>query len=156
MINLIHICYFIIGDFVSSQDATLTIPQRIKFGEEKLRLGCSPSQSSVSAWSIITHITLSKNSSAGMGDIVTVVLNKQLKNETTWKKSGWSNRVTMNKDYVNPVSGSGIEFDIPLDRVICSDEGTYQCKITGSQTNNDPITKIKDGTVEFQGMINVV
>ncbi|XP_052060037.1 uncharacterized protein LOC127700538 isoform X2 [Mytilus californianus] len=136
-----------LGNFVSSQEATLILPQRIQFGEEKIRLGCSPSTSP--PWGVVNYVTLSKNTSTGMLDIVTVFL-KDLKNETSWKISGWQSRVTMIKEYVYPVSGSGIAFDIAPSQVTCTDEGTYQCKITGGSTGNSPIEKEKVGTVEFQ------
>ncbi|XP_063441808.1 uncharacterized protein LOC134722167 [Mytilus trossulus] len=138
------------NDIVSCQSVYVITPGAMNYLEDKLKLGCSPSQ--VSMWGSVTHITLSKNTSTGFQDIVTVFLNfKTLQNQTIWNQSGWQNRANFIREYVNPLTtSSGLEFDIPADRVLCSDEGIYRCTVIGSSALNEPIDIEKIGTVKLK------
>ncbi|XP_052061735.1 uncharacterized protein LOC127701809 [Mytilus californianus] len=71
--------------------------------------------------------------------------------KTVWTQSGLQQRATVIKEYVHPLSTSaGLEFDIQADNVLCSDEGTYRCKVSGTSSINQPIEIDIIGTVQFK------
>ncbi|XP_076109421.1 uncharacterized protein LOC143078436 [Mytilus galloprovincialis] len=139
-------------NIVSCQDVSMVLTRTALFQQEKLKFRCSPSN--VARWGGVTHIILSKNTSAGFYDIVSVFLNlKTLQNQTFWHRSEWRNRATAIREYVNPVTtSSGLEFDISADNVLCSDEGTYRCKVIGSSTDNQAVHIDRFGTVKFKDL----
>lgn len=142
---------FFPDDIVSCQDVAMVLSRTALFQQEKLKFRCSPSN--VARWGGVTHIILSKNTSTGFHNIVSVFLNlKTLQNQTIWYRSEWRNRATSIREYVNPVTtSSGLEFDISADNVLCSDEGTYRCKVIGSSTDNQAVHIDRFGTVKFKG-----
>lgn len=142
---------FFPDNIVSGQDVFMILSRTALFQQDKLKFGCSPSN--VARWGGVTHIILSKNTSAGFLNIVSVILDlKTLQNETIWHRSGWRNRATAIREYVNPVTtSSGLEFEISADYVLCSDEGTYRCKIIGSSTDNRAVQIDKFKTVKLKG-----
>ncbi|CAC5415078.1 unnamed protein product [Mytilus coruscus] len=126
----------------------MILSQTAHFQQDKLKFGCI--LSNVPMWGGVTHIILSKNTSTGFQDIVSVNLNF-LKNQTIWKQSKWHNRATVIKEYVNPLTTStGLEFDIHADNVLCSDEGTYRCTVIGTSAFNQPKEIDRIGTVQIK------
>ncbi|VDH98652.1 Hypothetical predicted protein, partial [Mytilus galloprovincialis] len=138
-----------LGEFISSQDVSFATAGLVNYKLEKLKFSCSPT--AISSWNGVTHISISQNSSSGFQDIVSVIYDfKMSKNTTIWKKPSWSSRATIIREYVAPVTtNTGLEFDIPADRVQCSDEGTYRCKIIGISISNLPVDINKFGTVQL-------
>ncbi|CAC5415079.1 unnamed protein product [Mytilus coruscus] len=139
---------YISDDIVSCQSVSIVTSREVNYQEDKLKLGCSPSQ--VSMWSYLVRITLSKNTSIGFQDIVTVHLNiSTLRNETVWTQQVWQHRATIIKEYINPhTTDTGLEFDIQAEDVLCSDDGTFRCNAIGGSMNA-PIERETMGTVEL-------
>ncbi|VDH96531.1 Hypothetical predicted protein [Mytilus galloprovincialis] len=141
------------SDLTLSQDVSIITTKNAKYKQEKLKFACNLQSSNL--WKSITTVVLSKNTSSGnYQDIVTVLLDMtgviaNWHNSTIWHlQSGWGNRADVKRAYVQPVtSSSGLDFEIPADRVECSDEGTYRCKITGVSTTSKALDKEKIDTV---------
>ena len=143
--------YYHLDEFVSCQDASLIVVTNAKYQQEKLKFGCSPTQPT--SWTSLSSITLSKNMSATkIEDIVEVTRPfSSLRNKTTWYSGNWENRVTIIKQFITPIDGSGIEFDVPKEQVKCTDEGTYHCKVIGVANGGKNIDVMQTGTVQFTG-----
>lgn len=134
------------------EDASLIIVSIAKYRQEKLKFGCSPTLPNT--WSSLSSITLSKNTSAtSTEDIVQVSLqlNSSIQNKTTWYSENWQNRAMIIKQFIHPLTGSGIEFDIPTEHVLCSDEGTYHCTVRGVTSVGQSTETTTTGTVQFTG-----
>ncbi|XP_052060120.1 uncharacterized protein LOC127700609 isoform X2 [Mytilus californianus] len=133
---------------VSCQDVSMILSRTVLFQQEKLRIGCSPSEAPM--WVSITNVTLEKNTSNGFQNIVTVYFDlKSMQNATAWTRTGWQNRATVIKEYIYPIMNSGLAFDIPPENVLCSDEGVFRCTVIGTSAKNQLLEKVKIGTVEL-------
>lgn len=75
-----------------------------------------------------------------------------MQNAKAWTQTGWQHHVTVIREYVNPVVNSGLEFDIPLEQFLCSDEGTYRCTVIGTSATNQPIEIERIETVQLRGI----
>ncbi|XP_071172575.1 uncharacterized protein [Mytilus edulis] len=146
--GMILMCKNSLHDIVVCQDVSIQTTRTVNYMKDTLKLGCTPTN--VKLWNGISAISLSKNTSSGFRDIVHVVLDLKLfRNQTNWMQSGWWSRGIVIKEYVYPLSSSGLEFYIPANRVVCSDEGTYRCTVIGSTIDNSEVVKVKIDTVQL-------
>ena len=125
----------------------------VQYQQEKLPFTCSP-MSRVLSGTILTDITLWKNSTSGWKQIVKIWLkieNGQVVNEITWTDTDVRNRATIVNKKVHPISQAGLQIEISPISVKCSDSGEYKCSISGNTGSINIDSESAPKTVGMRG-----
>jgi hypothetical protein len=123
------------------------------YQQEKLPFTCSPT-SRVLSGTILTDITLWKNSTSGWKQIVKIWLkieNGQVVNEITWTDTDVRNRATIVNKKVLPISQAGLQIETSPISVKCSDSGEYKCSISGNTGSINIDSESAPKTVGMRG-----
>ena len=125
----------LIGDVVNCQRyVSFTTGMNILYKQEKLPFTCNPTGVAAQT-GLITDIILWKNSTLGWKEIVKIwsnSINGVLVNEIEWLNTDIRDRAAINKQKVSPSNEAGLEIEISLINVKCSDSGVYKCSINGN------------------------
>ena len=125
----------------------------VQYQQEKLPFTCSP-MSRVLSGTILTDITLWKNSTSGWKQIVKIWLkieNGQVVNEITWTDTDVRNRGTIVNKKVHPISQAGLQIETSPISVKCSDSGEYKCSISGNTGSINIDSESAPKTVGMRG-----
>ena len=125
----------------------------VQYQQEKLPFTCSP-MSRVLSGTILTDITLWKNSTSGWKQIVKIWLkieNGQVVNEITWTDTDVRNRATIINKKVFPSSQARLQIEISPISVKCSDKGDYKCSISGYSGSISIDSESATKTVRMKG-----
>jgi hypothetical protein len=125
----------------------------VQYQQEKLPFTCSPT-SGVLSVTILTDITLWKNSTSGWKQIVKIWLkikNGQVVNEITWTDTDVRNRATIINKKVFPSSQARLQIEISPISVKCSDKGDYKCSISGYSGSISIDSESATKTVRMKG-----
>jgi hypothetical protein len=132
---------------------TFATDNEVMYQQEKLPFTCSPT-SRVLSGTILTDITLWKNSTSGWKQIVKIWLkieNGQVVNEITWTDTDVRNRATIINKKVFPSSQARLQIEISPISVKCSDKGDYKCSISGYSGSISIDSESATKTVRMKG-----
>ena len=112
----------------------------IVYKQDKLPFTCNPIGAALTG--TIHTIVLWKNSTSGWKEIVKTFLDIKagaVVDAITWNDTNMRARVpttNIKNMKVYPSDQAGLQIEISLDKVQCSDSGKYRCSITGEATSD--------------------